>query len=101
MPTGNSRRSPSTVSSTGRPASRTPAGQVVLMLGVAIAAFGHRALARWIAATGILVVAAEFSPVGFLASLVFLAWAAVAGIVLAVGTERARVAAGQAAVPVS
>lgn len=59
-------------------------GLVLLALGLTVAAFGHRALPRWIAASGVLIVAAEFTPLFFLASIVFLVWAAVTGVALAV-----------------
>ena len=62
-------------------------GLVLVMVGAAIAAFGYRALPRWIAATGLVVVAAEFTSVFFFASLAFLLWAAVAGVALAVRPE--------------
>lgn len=77
----------------------TSGGMVLLMLGVAVAAFGYRALPRWIAASGVVLVAAEFTPAFFVASLLFLLWAAVAGVALAVRPSPRPVPAGAAAVP--
>jgi hypothetical protein len=68
----------------------TSGGLVLLVAGIAVAAFGYRALPRWIAATGLLVVAAEFTPLFFAASLAFLLWAAAAGVALAVRPSPAR-----------
>jgi hypothetical protein len=63
------------------------AGIVLLLAGVAVAGFGYRALPRWLAGLGLLLAAVQLAPVeqiAFLASIVFLLWAAVVGLVLAV-----------------
>jgi hypothetical protein len=76
-------------------------GQVVLVLGLLLAAFASRALPRWIAAAGAVVVTAEFTSFGFAASLVFLGWAAATGIALAVRRRRRPLPTPAPAVPAS
>ena len=66
----------------------TSGGLVLFVIGIALAAFGYRALPRWIAGAAVVLVAAAFTTVSFLASLVFLLWAAVAGVALAVRPPR-------------
>jgi hypothetical protein len=61
-----------------------PGGLAVLLLGVALAGIGYRAVPRWLGWTAILVAVALFTPVAFEASLLATLWAAAAGIALAV-----------------
>lgn len=56
---------------------------LVLTLGLALAAFGGRSFPTWLAVTGLALGIAAYTPVGFLASLLFLLWCAVAGVVIA------------------
>jgi hypothetical protein len=56
----------------------------VLALGVALAAVTTAAVPRWLGWSGLVLALAQFTPVGFLASMLFLLWALVAGLVLAV-----------------
>lgn len=58
------------------------AGVVVLVLGIALAAATTTAVPRWLAGSGLVLALAQFTPVGFLASLLFLVWMLVAGLVL-------------------
>jgi len=58
----------------------TGGGVAVLLLGVAAAG----AVPRWLAWPAVVIGLLQLTPVGFLASLLFLAWAAVTGVVLAV-----------------
>jgi hypothetical protein len=57
---------------------------LVLLLGVFVASVTGRVVPAWQGWTGLAIGIAQFTPVGFLASLVFLLWAAIAGITLAV-----------------
>ncbi len=57
---------------------------LVLTLGVFAAALSGREVPAWLGWTGLAIGVAQLTPVGFLASLVFLLWAAIAGITLAV-----------------
>jgi hypothetical protein len=59
-------------------------GTDVLLLGVAAAAILARVMPSWIGWAALVLAAATFTPFGFLASLLVLPWAVVAGIVLAV-----------------
>lgn len=59
-------------------------GLALMLLGVGVAALGFRAVPRWLGTVALLLAVALFTPVSFLASLIFLLWLAVAGIVLAV-----------------
>jgi hypothetical protein len=61
-------------------------GTTLFLLGIAVAGIVYRALPRGLAWTGVLLGLAPFAPHpwGFYASLAFLLWAAVAGVVLAV-----------------
>jgi hypothetical protein len=79
----------------------TSGGLVLFVIGIAVAAFGHRALPRWIAGAAAVLVAAGFTPVSFVASLVFLLWAAVAGVALAVRPVPRPVAARDTALSLS
>ena len=62
----------------------TAGGIVLLLVGVAAAGIGWRAVPRWLAWTGLVLAAALFTPWSFIASLVFLLWTAAAGVALAV-----------------
>jgi hypothetical protein len=77
----------------------TAGGVAVLLLGVAAAGLAYRAVPRWLAGAGLLVAVALFTPVAFEASQVFLVWAAVAGIALAVRPSQTSVPVRAAAVP--
>ena len=61
-------------------------GQVVLLLGVALAALAGRALPSWMGWSALVIALGHFTPAGFLASLLFLLWSAVVGLALAVRT---------------
>jgi hypothetical protein len=58
-------------------------GQVVLLLGAAMAGLTSRALPTWVAWTALVLAVAHLTPFGFLASMLFLLWSAAAGITLA------------------
>lgn len=60
------------------------AGASLVLLGLAVGGIGFRAVPRWLGWAALLMLAAEFSPWGFLVSLVFLVFVAVAGVALAV-----------------
>ena len=60
------------------------AGATLVLLGIAVGGIGYRAVPRWLGWAALLLAAAQFSPWGFLVSLVFLAFVAVAGVTLAV-----------------
>ena len=64
----------------------TGTGIIVLLLAVFVASITTHAVPQWLGwpAIVIAVAALPFSPVGFLASLVFLLWCLVAGVTLAV-----------------
>lgn len=64
-------------------------GGTLFLLATAVAGIAYRAVPRWVAWTGLALAVAPFlpSPFGFFGSLVFLLWAAAAGIVLAVRPE--------------
>jgi hypothetical protein len=76
-----------------------PVGTTLVLLGVAVAAIGYRALPRWLGWTALVLAAAQWSPWGFLASMVFLLWAAVAGVTLSI--RRTHPAADPAEAPVA
>jgi hypothetical protein len=59
-------------------------GQVVLLLGVAFASLAGRCAPAWVGWTGLVLALGHFTPLGFLASMLFLLWSIVVGIVLAV-----------------
>jgi hypothetical protein len=65
-------------------------GMTLFLIGFAVAAIAYRAVPRTLAWTGIVLALAQFapSPWGFYGSLAYLAWVAVAGIVLAVRPDR-------------
>lgn len=62
----------------------TTGGMTLFLLGVAVAGIVYRAVPRWLAWTGLLLAVVQFTPWSFLGTLVFLLWAAVAGVVLSV-----------------
>jgi hypothetical protein len=64
------------------------AGTLLLLLSVAFAGIVARAVPMWLGWVSLLLAAATLSPFGFLASLVFVLWAAVAGIALLAGATR-------------
>lgn len=68
--------------------SGTDAGLAVLLLAVAVAGIAHRAFPRWLAWSALVIGIAMFTPIGFLASLVFLLWAVAAAITLAISAAR-------------
>jgi hypothetical protein len=57
-------------------------GQVVLLLGIALAGLTSRALPSWVAWSALVLAAGHLTPFGFLASMLFLLWSAVVGVVL-------------------
>lgn len=59
------------------------AGVIVLTVGIALAAVTTPAVPHWIGWSGLGLALAQFTPVGFFASMLFLLWAMVAGLVLA------------------
>jgi hypothetical protein len=63
-------------------------GQVVLLLGVAVAAFSGRALPAWAGWTALVLAVLHLTPFGFLGSMLFLLWSAAAGVHLAVRRPR-------------
>jgi hypothetical protein len=65
-------------------------GTTLFLVGVAVAGIAYRLVPRTLAWTGLVIALAQFapSPWGFYASLVFLLWVAVAGVVLAVRPVR-------------
>ena len=56
---------------------------LILTVGVLAASITAKAVPAWLGWTGLAIGIAQFTPFGFLASLVFLLWAAIAGITLA------------------
>ncbi|MDQ6851606.1 MAG: hypothetical protein M3070_17040 [Actinomycetota bacterium] len=66
----------------------TDAGLAVLLLAVALAGIVHRAFPRWLAWSALVIGVAVFTPIGFLASLVFLLWTIAAGITLAISAAQ-------------
>jgi hypothetical protein len=58
------------------------ADSIVLLLGVAAAGLLARALPRWLAWSALVLAIMHFTPLGFLAFLLFYAWAVAAGIAL-------------------
>ncbi|MDQ1603712.1 MAG: hypothetical protein QOE01_1557 [Actinomycetota bacterium] len=60
------------------------AGAAVFTIGVATAAALSRSVPAWLGWSALVLGVAQLTPVGFLASMLFLAWAAVAGVVLTV-----------------
>ena len=63
-------------------------GGTLLMLGLCAAGVFARAIPRWLAWTALLLGIAAVTPYGFAASMLFLLWTAVAGIVLTVRSKR-------------
>jgi hypothetical protein len=66
------------------------AGTVLLLLAVAVAGIVARAVPQWLGWVSLLLAAATLSPFGFLASLAFVLWAAIAGIALIGRPARSR-----------
>ena len=62
----------------------TTGGMTLFLVGIAVAGIAYRAVPRWLAWTGLLVAVTQFTPVSFLGTMVFLLWAAVAGVALAI-----------------
>jgi hypothetical protein len=64
----------------------TGTGIIVLLLAVFVASIATHAVPQWLGWPAVLIAVAAlpFSPVGFLASMVFLLWCLVAGVTLAV-----------------
>jgi hypothetical protein len=63
---------------------------MILLVAVGAAGILGRAIPRWLAWPALLLGIVQISPIGFLASLVTLAWAAVAGIVLVLRPDGVR-----------
>ena len=63
-------------------------GQVVLLLGVTIAALSSRAFPAWVGWTALLLAVLHLSPFGFLSSMLFLPWSIAVGVYLLVRPER-------------
>lgn len=59
-------------------------GTLILLLAVAAAGIFARAFPRWIAWTALVIAVAQYTPVGFVASLILLLWSLVVGITLTV-----------------
>jgi hypothetical protein len=66
---------------------------MILLVAVGVAGILSRAIPRWLAWPALLLGIVQISPIGFLASLLALAWAAVTGIVLVLRPNGARQAA--------
>jgi hypothetical protein len=66
---------------------------MILLVAIGVAGILSRALPRWLAWPALLLGIVQISPIGFLASLLTLAWAAATGIVLVVRPNGARQAA--------
>lgn len=62
----------------------TTGGMTLFLVGVAVAGIAYRAVPRWLAWTGLLLAVVQFTPWSFLGTVVFLLWAAVAGVVLSI-----------------
>jgi hypothetical protein len=65
-------------------------GITLFLAAIAVAGIVYRAVPRWLAWTGVVLAVAPFlpSPIGYFGSLVFLLWAAAAGVALAVRPGR-------------
>jgi hypothetical protein len=59
-------------------------GQVVLLLGVAVAAFPSRAVPAWAGGTALVLAVLHLTPFGFLGSMLFLLWSVALGVHLAI-----------------
>lgn len=75
-------------------------GMGLVLVAIAVAGIGFRIVPRWLAWVALLLGIAQFTPVGFLASLLVTVLAAVAGIVLAVRPASPVPAGEQMAVPI-
>jgi hypothetical protein len=60
-------------------------GEAIFLLAVGLAGVLTRAVPRWLAGPALAIGVLELTPIGFFASLAFLLWAALAGIVLSLG----------------
>jgi hypothetical protein len=79
-----------------------PTGGIGLfLLGIAAAGIVFRLVPGWLAWAALVLGIAQFTPVGFLASLLFTACAAVVGIVMAAGTGRRSARTGRIPDPVA
>jgi hypothetical protein len=74
-------------------------GTVLFLLAVATAGIAGRAFPRWLAWPALVLAIVYFTPFGFYASLLFLAWAAVTGIVMAVRPAPRVAATAEVAAP--
>ena len=70
-------------------------GVELLLLSVAVAGISGRAFPRWLAWTALVVGVLQLTAVGFTAFLVFLLWAAVAGLALVLPAVRRSAASAQ------
>jgi hypothetical protein len=77
-------------------------GGTLFLLATAVAGIVYRAVPRWVGWTGLALAVAPFlpSPFGFFGSLVFLLWAAAAGLALAVRPDVQTSRTGRVAAPV-
>jgi hypothetical protein len=62
-------------------------GQGVLLLGVAIAAVVGRILPAWVGWSAVVIAIGHLTPLGFLASLLFLLWCAAVGLTLSIRSD--------------
>jgi hypothetical protein len=74
-------------------------GTVLFLLAVATAGIAGHVFPRWLALPALALAIVYFTPFGFYASLLFLPWAAVTGIVMAVRPAGRAPAATEVAVP--
>ena len=70
-------------------------GVALLLFAVAVAGFAGRTFPRWLSATGLVIGLMQLTPIGFIASLAFLLWSAVAGLTLFLRPGRADHAGAQ------
>ena len=59
-------------------------GLMIVLLAVSVAAISGRALPRWLGWVALVLGLVQLTPIGFFAGLIFWAWAAVAGVYMAV-----------------
>ncbi len=74
---------------------------ILFLLPIALAGIAARALPRWLAWSALVLAVLHLTPLGFLASLLFLVWALVAGIALTLrpGTDLAAARVTRSAAP--
>jgi hypothetical protein len=72
-------------------------GTLILLLAIAAAGIFARAFPRWISWTALVIAVAQYTPVGFVASLILLLWSLVVGITLAVRPLRTTDASARSA----